>query len=642
MSMLRGMRHPPRILLVMLLALSPARLFAAIVAYSFTGTVSFTGATSPYGLSIPVGTPISGQFEYNTAIAASSTTSNGAVYPQSFPGGFSATFGSIPVIASDYVVRIVNNQPQPNGSVADIFTVRWASNDIPAPATPLNVNGTGQSTGIFQASLFFDSSTFSDTSLPAGLPTTGFNGALTGIFSHVPSGPVDVLYNVNTLTALPALCGDMNQDFRLDVADVQRMEQALADPAAAAAALHLSLSEFNTMADVNQDGLFSNADVQSLLDGIAGSAPAGLSQASAVPEPGGLVLGTLGVIAAVAMRRRATRGPRLSKPPTAHCPLPTARSGFTLIELLSVITITGILIALLLPAIQKAREAGRRAMCAVHLHEIGLALAAYESAHHGALPMGARGGGVVGLSFWPFLGPYLDEQALTSRLDLNNLSTDAWNKVDVVDGKVISVLLCPSSPLPPLYLMLGRNVLMPHYAGISGASPSDDGFHEPRSSRCCVSDHSSGDISAGGVLVPNQRIRIKDIADGTSKTLAIGECSDYPAGPNGGRIDPGMIDGFLAGTGEFGTPPNYGVPDSPSSPKPSWNITTIRYPPNMRDIKQPGIHVDHGANNPLLSVHAGGVNAVMTDSAVRFLPDGTDVWLLKQLATRDDGETASR
>jgi len=318
------------------------------------------------------------------------------------------------------------------------------------------------------------------------------------------------------------------------------------------------------------------------------------------------------------------------------------RSAFTLIELLSVITIIGILSALLMPAIQRAREASRRATCAVHLREIGLALAGYESAHKEALPTGARGGGVVGLSFWPFLLPYLDERALASRLDPNNLSADAWNKVDVVDGKVIAVLLCPTSPLPPLYPMLGRKVLMPHYAGISGASPSDDGFPEARSSPCCISDGSSGDISAGGALFPNQHIKIKDIADGTSKTLAVGECSDYPAGPNGMRIDPGMLDGFLAGTGEFNTPPNYGVPGSPSSPKPSWNITTIRYPPNMRGITKPGIHFDHGANNPLLSAHAGGVNCVMADGAVRFLPDGTDVWLLKQLATRDDGDTASR
>jgi hypothetical protein len=176
--------------------------------------------------------------------------------------------------------------------------------------------------------------------------------------------------------------------------------------------------------------------------------------------------------------------------------------------------------------------------------------------------------------------------------------------------------------------------------GISGASAADN-FSESRTSPCCISDHSSGDMSAGGVLVPNQRIRVKDIKDGVSKTLAIGESSDYVIGPGGlnYRIDGGMTDGWLAGAADVGTPPNYGVPGSPNSPKPAWNITAIRYPPNMRQYGQPGVHTDHGPNNPLVSAHPGGVNGVIVDGSVHFFADSTDVWLLKQLATRDDGQT---
>jgi type II secretory pathway pseudopilin PulG len=314
------------------------------------------------------------------------------------------------------------------------------------------------------------------------------------------------------------------------------------------------------------------------------------------------------------------------------------RTAFTIVELLAVITITGTLIALLLPAIQRAREASRRSTCGGHLQQIGSALAHYESARK-SLPMGARAGGIVGLSFWPWLGPYVEQKTVTDQLDLSNLSTDAWGKNYLVDGIVIDVMLCPSSPLPPLYPVLGSQVLMPHYVGIAGASAAG-GFPESRINACCVPDLNSGDIAAGGVLVPNKIIFTKAITDGLSKTLAIGECSDYINAPTWkARVDGGIPNGWLAGAADSGTPPRYGVIGSKSSPRQAWNITTIRYPPNMRDYTQPGIKDDHGPNNPLASAHPGGVNGVLADGAVRFLPDSIDLLLLKQLSTRDDGQT---
>src|SRR6266571_785492 len=96
-------------------------------------------------------------------------------------------------------------------------------------------------------------------------------------------------------------------------------------------------------------------------------------------------------------------------------------------------------------------------------------------------------------------------------------------------------------------------------------------------------------------------------------------------------------DRWLAGTYEQGTPPTYGSPNSPASPRQCWNITTIRYPPNTHDPSLPGIDQNHGANNPLLSAHPGGVNGLMVGGSVQFLTDNVSIWLLKQLATRDDG-----
>src|SRR5262249_55412490 len=161
------------------------------------------------------------------------------------------------------------------------------------------------------------------------------------------------------------------------------------------------------------------------------------------------------------------------------------------------------------------------------------------------------------LSFWPFIGPFMGASTVTDKIDLGNLSIGATNANQYVSGVVISEMLCPSSPLEPLYDVFGDRIMMPHYEGISGASPSDDAFPETRSLPCCVPDFNRGDLSAGGVLVPNQHTKIKDIKDGISKTLMIGECSDYSLGSKSKRIDPGMLVGWLAGTYEQGTPPKY-------------------------------------------------------------------------------------
>ena len=174
---------------------------ASIVTYSFTGSTSLI-LGQPYGMTIPSGTSITGQFQYDTSTVAASTSGNLSIYPQSIPNGFYANFGSYSVNASNYTVHIVNDQPEPGNTVADIFTVEWASNDTPTPATPLNANGISQSTGIFSISLFYGSGTFSDTSLPASIPITGFNGIRTSFLSHVTI-PLDVMYNVNTVTAVP-------------------------------------------------------------------------------------------------------------------------------------------------------------------------------------------------------------------------------------------------------------------------------------------------------------------------------------------------------------------------------------------------------------------------------------------------------
>ena len=312
-----------------------------------------------------------------------------------------------------------------------------------------------------------------------------------------------------------------------------------------------------------------------------------------------------------------------------------ASRGFSLVELLVVVAIISILAALLLPAIQSSRESSRRIACANNLKQIGLALQSHET-FHGLLPIGAQTNVTFGVSWWVRVMPHLEEGSISERLDsigphCGSAVLHAGNG-DAVDGIFIESMYCPSSPLPVFWRVGGRRVLMPSYVGVSGSS-SHDGFPERRVSKCCLPE-SKGEISSGGVLVPNQAIRLRQVTDGTSKTLAIAECSDVAWNSKGiaYRIDGGFPNGWITGTTATGTPPNYAQAVGP----PSWNITTVRYQPNVRRYNQPGIDDNRGANNPFASAHPGGVNAVHVDGAVTFLTDGIDLWLLKQLATRDD------
>ncbi len=312
---------------------------------------------------------------------------------------------------------------------------------------------------------------------------------------------------------------------------------------------------------------------------------------------------------------------------------------FTLVELLVVIAIIGAIVALLLPAVQHSREAGRRAACQNNLKQLGLAILNYEQAIR-SLPIGAQNsnGTTHGISWCIAVVPYLEDTSAMSQYDVRGPNS-GWllmhsNNGRIVDGLVIGTMVCPSSPLPILYPVGGFRAMMPSYVGIAGAT-SDENFREERVNVCCVA-RNDGQIAGGGVLVPNRAIAIKEITDGTTRTIAVGEASDFVFNAVGTpvRIDGGIASGWTMGTIVRGTPPNY------AAPYPAWNITTIRYPANTHEYDLPGIDQDHGPNNPLVSPHPGGVNVLFTSGSVDFISQETDERALKMLATRDDG-TAS-
>ena len=332
------------------------------------------------------------------------------------------------------------------------------------------------------------------------------------------------------------------------------------------------------------------------------------------------------------------------------------RRGFTLIELLVVIAIIAILIALLVPAVQKVREAAARLQCQNNLKQIGLALQSYESANK-ALPLGNHGGngGTYGYSWRLFILPYIDQGAL---YDLIDQSKSSWSAAMApIDGKVIPAFRCPSSTLPWVTIPLApvgpiyRDVQMVSYVGVAGGTAeafAGSGFIESRQTNganttgCCT----GGNVTAGGVLVPNQAIRFAAITDGTSNTLAVSEQSDWLTQQDGTQVEWGTsFHGWLIGTSQTAIPgqPAYLAVDSRM-----FGLTSIRYQlnqkngwPNGGDCGGTGVCPNFGCNVPLNSCHIGGVNAGFCDGSVRFLSDSISLLTLAEIATRDDGLTAA-
>ncbi|OAI40015.1 hypothetical protein AYO40_00885 [Planctomycetaceae bacterium SCGC AG-212-D15] len=326
-------------------------------------------------------------------------------------------------------------------------------------------------------------------------------------------------------------------------------------------------------------------------------------------------------------------------------------------ELLVVIAIIGILIGLLLPAVQKVREAANRMKCGNNLKQIGLALHNYYSTYEFLPPGGAvdqapwgTAAGTYGSSWLAYLLPYIEQQALYRELQF--ASSSGWgNAVDgaAISDVIIPIYRCPSSPLPmhatyPPPGSTGGGPMVPSYVGISGIGTNNliPGYTESRinagggSSGCC----SGGWAGGGGVLFPNSKVRFADMSDGTSNTMVVSEQGDFMTDTSGNKQhwSSGACVGWMIGATGSGVPPNY----NPGGDARQFNMTSIKYSINQKtgwsgDCAATGVCDNLGSNIPLNSTHAGGVNILLGDGAVRFLSDSTSIAVLAQLATRDDG-----
>ncbi|MDX1970460.1 MAG: DUF1559 domain-containing protein, partial [Planctomycetaceae bacterium] len=311
---------------------------------------------------------------------------------------------------------------------------------------------------------------------------------------------------------------------------------------------------------------------------------------------------------------------------------------FTLIELLVVIAIISLLIALLLPAVQRVRETGRRITCSNHLKQLGLALHNYESAFS-TFPIGGYSTPPVapspipgaGTSFFVGLLPYLDQQPIYGAYKFNVMNSGLANAANqpVINGVKLNMLRCPSSTLPasvvlsapPLPGMQSCDSMMPSYVGISGAAQNGVAFNELRTRNfgTCFASAGPGQMSWGGVLLANSVVRFRDMTDGTSNVMAIAESSDFVmSGATQVNVDGANGFGWTYGTICAGVGPSgaTGYCGTSASPTRTANLTTVMMPIGTRSWPtNSGVCTTLNPNRPIISLHGGGAQVLLCDGS---------------------------
>ncbi|MCH2183436.1 MAG: DUF1559 domain-containing protein [Mariniblastus sp.] len=278
------------------------------------------------------------------------------------------------------------------------------------------------------------------------------------------------------------------------------------------------------------------------------------------------------------------------------------RTGFTLVELLVVIAIIGILIGLLLPAVQMVRESARRTECANNIRQLGLACLNYESSYETFPPSYKAAGLEPGWSWGTHILPFVDQENLyhlgDSRYQLFGGGNNPANSTTQYSQTTLSLFRCPSDTGPELN-PIRLDHAMSNYRAVAGP-------FQPSCYTC--------NVDLGGVMYQNSDTKVTDVLDGTSNTLVIGECKFDEETGKKAAIWAGM-------TGLRGNA--------------IW-ISDV-----MWWLDADTAQVNGPAPQAFSSNHPGGALFVFADGSTHFIREGGEIEILRYLAGRDDGVVIS-
>ena len=286
--------------------------------------------------------------------------------------------------------------------------------------------------------------------------------------------------------------------------------------------------------------------------------------------------------------------------------------GFTLVELLVVIAIIGILIALLLPAVQAAREAARRSQCTNNLKQLGLAMHLHHDTKQ-MFPPGETSGRTTGTAkdkpvvphqcTWvAFTFPFIEQGALDAKIDWTLINNDFYSHAGAnVLTLMVPLFFCPSDTFPPPRT---SGHVKGNYVANNGIGPSIEYRDGPGHTTPAYMER------PGGMFYMNSWLKFSDIKDGTSQTVMISEIR-CPKDPRDARGQLHYPEGPLY---QHNRTPNSLVPDEIRQ---AWCFTTP---------KAPCIGGFSAYNNvkyiaTARSSHPGGVNVLLGDGSVRFISE---------------------